>query len=251
MTAQFEEKPLFGGAITGTIPQGWLDASDIRQVPNHQEIFLSPTTLSNLIIEINEYVPKQQALRTLSSAPESLSQAGAAAHVGAEAEGVAAALYHLRDLCDEGDTMDIINPPHPVQLKHFTAVNNLSAFTGIVKYTTPKKQRSATAGINALGREDSAQQQTSFTSIDGDVSGGRDTASSSTTGPWRSSYSSHFLLVRLPEKETDILVFVNVPHDEFDLQGDPRALAREEAIASGLLEKFVEVLEVKNWDLFG
>ena len=33
-----------------------IDASDIRQIPDHQEVFLSTKTLTSIIFEINQYV---------------------------------------------------------------------------------------------------------------------------------------------------------------------------------------------------
>jgi hypothetical protein len=54
--ATFETRELYGGAITASIPSTYIDASDIRQIPDHQEVFLSNATLSSLIFEINEFV---------------------------------------------------------------------------------------------------------------------------------------------------------------------------------------------------
>jgi hypothetical protein len=212
--------------------------SDLRSVPDHQEIFLSRTTLSNLIIEINERV----ATSTLNSTTTN-PQTGAP-HANAQTDGIGAALYHLHDLCEEGDSMDVVNSPHPVALKHhLSGSQNVSAFAGLVKFTSPKKTRRQADGE----AQTSVQvQQPGFASIDGD-----DLASGSGTPSQSSTSSCHFLLVRLPAQETDLLVFVNVPHDEFDLQGDPGALSREDDLASTLIGKFVETLEVRDWDLFG
>ena len=54
----YASKDLYGGAITVKLPQGYIDTSDLRQVPDHQEIFLSPTALTSVIFEINEYTDK-------------------------------------------------------------------------------------------------------------------------------------------------------------------------------------------------
>lgn len=202
--------------------------SNIREVPDHQEIYLSRTTLSNLIVEINERVSREQVLSMLTE--QSVPPLGA--HANAQTEDIAAALYHLRDICDEGDMMQVINTPQPVLLQRFNPP--VPAYAGLVSFTSPKRQRGG-AAPNTGGAP---------TSIDGD------TASSSAAGPQLSTYSCHFLLVRLEAQNTDLLVFVNVPHEEFDLQGDPAALSREEELASNLLGKFVETLEVRNWGLF-
>ncbi|CCH41013.1 Ran guanine nucleotide release factor [Wickerhamomyces ciferrii] len=39
----FETKELYGGAITTQIPKGLIDASDLRQIPDTQEVFLNPS----------------------------------------------------------------------------------------------------------------------------------------------------------------------------------------------------------------
>jgi len=45
-------RQLFGGAITVTLPQNLLDASDLRQVPDTQEVFLYPSSSISLIVEV-------------------------------------------------------------------------------------------------------------------------------------------------------------------------------------------------------
>ena len=55
--ADFSMRELFGGAIISRLPKDFIDASDLRQIPDHQEVFLSPKTLTSIIIEINQYVP--------------------------------------------------------------------------------------------------------------------------------------------------------------------------------------------------
>lgn len=52
----FATHELYGGAMTVSLPTTYIDASDIRQIPDHQEVFLSNKTLTSLIFEINEYV---------------------------------------------------------------------------------------------------------------------------------------------------------------------------------------------------
>jgi hypothetical protein len=47
MEISLETKNLFGGAITILIPSSWRDVSDVRQVPDHQEVFQDCTTDHN------------------------------------------------------------------------------------------------------------------------------------------------------------------------------------------------------------
>ena len=52
-------RDLYGGAITVQLPKDYIDVSDLRQVPDHQEVFLSSTNLTSITFEINQYVEKQ------------------------------------------------------------------------------------------------------------------------------------------------------------------------------------------------
>lgn len=52
---QCVERPLFGGAIATTFPLRFQDVSDIRQVPDHQEVFVDPSRDESLIIELLDF----------------------------------------------------------------------------------------------------------------------------------------------------------------------------------------------------
>ncbi|KAL2865572.1 Ran GTPase-binding protein MOG1 [Aspergillus lucknowensis] len=218
-------KDLYGGAIKAVIPRGWLDASDLRQVPDHQELFLSPTTLSHLIFEINERVSKETALSSLQSTPH-LEILGPNPESSPETVGKAAALYHLHDIRDgDGDVLRIVTPPHSISLAKLPSTK---AYKGICVISSSERTRS---GVPA--------------SIGGAAAG------SSADGSLGSSVSVHYLLVRLEEQETDVLVFFNVPHKEFDEKGDPRGLSNEEELASEIIDGLAEKLEIVDWGLFG
>ncbi|KAL8248498.1 hypothetical protein R6Q59_005366 [Mikania micrantha] len=51
---RFPQRQLFGGAISTTFPLRFQDVSDIRQVPDHQEVFVDPARDESLIIELLE-----------------------------------------------------------------------------------------------------------------------------------------------------------------------------------------------------
>ncbi|KAL9584108.1 MAG: hypothetical protein Q9212_002316 [Teloschistes hypoglaucus] len=67
MTNAFKLTDLFGGAITANLPAGYADVSNIREVPDHQEIYLDASGFSSIVIEIAERVTEpptdDQALR--------------------------------------------------------------------------------------------------------------------------------------------------------------------------------------------
>ncbi|KAH9171519.1 Mog1p/PsbP-like protein [Lactarius sanguifluus] len=48
---------LFGGAIIASYPEGYIDASVLRQVPDTQEVYLSPDTDESIILETLIRVP--------------------------------------------------------------------------------------------------------------------------------------------------------------------------------------------------
>ncbi|KAH7394155.1 hypothetical protein DE146DRAFT_617170 [Phaeosphaeria sp. MPI-PUGE-AT-0046c] len=54
----FTNTPLFGGAITAALPSNFADTSQIREVPDHQEVYLDADGYSSIVIEILEYVDK-------------------------------------------------------------------------------------------------------------------------------------------------------------------------------------------------
>lgn len=59
---EFKSTPLFGGALVCDLPSEFADISSIREVPDHQEVFLSKTGYTNIIIEINQRVSAEEAL---------------------------------------------------------------------------------------------------------------------------------------------------------------------------------------------
>lgn len=58
-TSHFTTRPLYGGAITALLPTSFLDASDVRPVPDHQEVFTSPSAAEplSIIFDILEAQP--------------------------------------------------------------------------------------------------------------------------------------------------------------------------------------------------
>ncbi|KAJ5567514.1 Mog1/PsbP alpha/beta/alpha sandwich [Penicillium sp. DV-2018c] len=224
---QFKEQDFFGGAIRGIVPQGWIDASTLREVPDHQELWLSPTTLSSLIIEINQRVSQDEALKVYTT----LNDSQTIAPTSSEIIDQAAALYHLHDLCDEGDTMQVIKPPQRVDLRlASSAPSAVKAYRGIVSFTAPVRGAAARIPATAEGAAAGLGGESGL--------------------PQVSKLSCHFMLVRLEAQETDLLVFFNVPHEEFDKSGDARGLSGEEVVAEETVEEMIGRLEVRDWGLF-
>ncbi|KAI9670197.1 MAG: Peptide-methionine (S)-S-oxide reductase [Alyxoria varia] len=49
-----EKKEIYGGAITAELPTDYLDVSNLRQVPDNQEVYLSKAGLTSIIFDILE-----------------------------------------------------------------------------------------------------------------------------------------------------------------------------------------------------
>ena len=54
--------PLFGGAINTSIPSHFIDASEIRQVPDNQEVWLDPDDETSLIVELLEPIDAEDGI---------------------------------------------------------------------------------------------------------------------------------------------------------------------------------------------
>ncbi|CAO3689353.1 unnamed protein product [Umbelopsis vinacea] len=55
---RLSERPLFGGALSAPLSSSFLDASQIRQIPDNQEVFVDASTEQSLIIELLQLVPE-------------------------------------------------------------------------------------------------------------------------------------------------------------------------------------------------
>ncbi len=54
MAVEFEKKELYGGAIVTKVPVGLIDASDLRQIPDTQEVFLNPSENTRNYTQLNK-----------------------------------------------------------------------------------------------------------------------------------------------------------------------------------------------------
>ncbi|GAA5989126.1 hypothetical protein JCM10908_001169 [Rhodotorula pacifica] len=61
-------RQLYGGAISCSIPDNYVDASDLRQVPDTQEVFMAPDSDLSLIVEVLELVKEDGAEDSLEKA---------------------------------------------------------------------------------------------------------------------------------------------------------------------------------------
>lgn len=228
-------------------PETNTQSSTLREVPDHQELWLSPTTLSNLIIEINQRVPQDEALSTFATLNQQLTAApgsGSAAPATTETVDQAAALHHLHDLCDEGDTMQVIKSPTRVDVQLASSSptpSGVRAYRGIVSFTTPVRGGGGRIPASAEGSAAGVADAGMLGAQVDEVSNGL---------PQVSRLTCHFLIVRLEAQDTDLLVFFNVPHEEFDKTGDPNGLSVEEVLAEETIGALTGRLQICDWGLF-
>ncbi|PGH26593.1 hypothetical protein AJ80_01722 [Polytolypa hystricis UAMH7299] len=223
---EFRSAPLYGGAMAVDIPANYQHASTLRQVPDNQEVFLSPTTLTNIIIEINERVEQQaQPFSTPNAAQEGEPV------LTTVANDVAASLYHLYDICDaNGDKYEVLDPPRAVRLPKVDAPAYISQ--ALIHTDTP------TDGPNTTQTAISTREMSSLA-----VSQQPRTRKTTTT--------CHFLLVRLEPVQADLLVQVIVPHREFDDSATSGEIAMEESFAHDVMDQMTRSLEIRDYGLFG
>ncbi|KAF2743702.1 Mog1p/PsbP-like protein [Sporormia fimetaria CBS 119925] len=58
MPLEYKSTELYGGAIVVDLPTGFGDVSTIRQIPDHQEVYVDSNGYSNVVFEILEHVDK-------------------------------------------------------------------------------------------------------------------------------------------------------------------------------------------------
>ncbi|KAG2020693.1 hypothetical protein CC2G_006001 [Coprinopsis cinerea AmutBmut pab1-1] len=59
------ERPLFGGAIVAKTERNLIDASDLRQIPDTQEVFLDPNSSVSVIVEILQRVEPEDPVEAV------------------------------------------------------------------------------------------------------------------------------------------------------------------------------------------
>lgn len=118
--------------------------------------------------------------------------------------------------------------------------SSVIAYKGVVQFLTTSRRRG--------GRVHAPTNGTTAPVTDAAVGGA---ALDGTAGGLPiSKVTCHYMMVRLEAQETDLLVFFNVPHEEFDKSGDARGLSREEAVAEDAVGALVDRLEIWDWGLF-
>jgi hypothetical protein len=123
----FHQVSLYGGAITVDLPANYLDASNIRPVPDNQEVFVQSDNTSgqkSIIFDILEYVEPSTSTSTsiIETTPSS------------EADIDMAALdTHLSDIITSGDTVQILQRSPQVNMPRFPSDTRALALSARVQ----------------------------------------------------------------------------------------------------------------------
>ena len=224
MASQTAFQDLYGGAISVVLPFGSIDASDLRQVPDHQEVFLQGHTLTSIIFEINEY----QTSDTVATAGTSAGHT-AATNLPIDSSDVppldeAAATYHLKDVIAEPDCLSEDGVETVTIKLPQASVNYFHAYLSAATIITPEIDHSAKSTLPVGWQSNPAQKEYQT--------------------------KTQQLLVRMKEYGTDFCVRINVPMKEFPNAQSEAALT-EVALADRTMKNIIESLDIKDFTLFG
>lgn len=144
MALEIATRELYGGAITVQLPADVVDASDLREIPDHQEVFLSNRTLTSIIFEINEY---QQPSSVIS---ESSNNA---------ASDEAAASYHLKDVIDDTDHLSDSGIQTVRTRLSQPSMSKFSAYQSTATIVSPELDRSRKSTLPLAWQTTPAQKE--------------------------------------------------------------------------------------------
>ncbi|KAK2738563.1 hypothetical protein FQN57_006986 [Myotisia sp. PD_48] len=238
---------LYGGAMKVLIPKGFTNIGQIYPIPDNQEIFRSTKTKTNIVIELVERLqpgdynlPQEDLARISTQTPGQYP----VTHSETTIEDFKTVLCHIHDICAANkDKYEILDPPKPYPVLLIPAP----------AYTCQVLIRSK---IRVAAPADGASPGSGSVIASGSVSGAGESgsATSSTSAAFterETTGTCHFFLVRLAQFGTDILVHINVPHDDLEESGGPGAIAREELHAHQIMAEMMRSLGVLDYGLFG
>ncbi|EFQ97366.1 hypothetical protein MGYG_00405 [Nannizzia gypsea CBS 118893] len=227
---------LYGGAMKVLIPKGFANIGSIFPIPDNQEVFRSTSTKTNIIIELVErlepgsYTLPEEVVSQLETSSDS------------NQVELGAVLYHLHDMCTaNGDTYEILDPPKPYPVQLIPS----PAYT-CQALVTSKGQLSDTQRL--LNMHSQSSPQAALTSTPAGTTG---TTVTAPVPQQETTSTCHFFLVRLAQYGTDILVYINVPHDKLEESGVPGAVAQEEMRAHDIMANMMRSLGIIDYSLFG
>ena len=253
---KFGRRELYGGAITATLPDQsiLLDASDLRQVPDHQEVFLARTSLMSVVVETNQRYEGDDG------------EEGADKETSDD-DGEKLLNYYLHDIVDmepersnlarASNQSDAEEKDHLVDLNWKKIQMGDERLAGCPAFLAKAKVVRAPATATAA-----------------EAPAGVDREKGTVMDPHRASDATktiiYLLLLRLVTVKTDICVFVYVPREEdANVAGGitttttaaaPDNIAsktnvnmtvlEQESLAEQILHSIVQTLRIEDWSLF-
>jgi len=222
MPLEFTKRDLYGGAIVVSLPTDLIDASDLRQIPDHQEVFLRRNALTSIIFEINEYQTDDHiTIATTNTEPTN----SASATTPTQPPDEQAATHHLTDL---------IQPPD---------------------YLAKSSLQTASTALSRPSLANFPVYHTTATIITPEVDV-RAARQSTLPVAWQSNpvqkeYETRTLqlLVRMKEYETDFCVRIDVPLKEFDENREGGEM--ETRWAEEVFQQIIQTIDIKEFGLFG
>jgi hypothetical protein len=228
----FRSTPLFGGALIVDLPSTFTDiryalpslrkhetniSSTIRQVPDHQEVYLDKDGFTSIIFDITERV--------------------GAAGSGPATDG-AAMTTHLEDIVDSDiDTVKVWS----------TSDTKYSKLPYVFPPPAPPSSASPSRELTSHREGTPA-----YTLIATQTPPPPNPAASSTAPDFTAIVMN---LIRLESEHTDVLITINVPHikgeyteEEVDLQMGKQGRLIEDAVE--IAARIWETFKIKDWGLF-
>ncbi|KAJ9659411.1 hypothetical protein H2198_003140 [Neophaeococcomyces mojaviensis] len=213
---------LYGGAMTVSLPTDLVDASNLRQIPDHQEVFLRKNALTSIIFEINEY---QTSDHITTATPTTGTQISTSTTASTHTQDEAAATHHL---------IDIIQPPDSLA-------------------SSSLKTMAITITQSSLNKFPAYHTTATIITPEVDLRAAHQSALPVTwqSNPVQREYETKTqqLLVRMKDYGVDFCVRVDVPLKEFvdDVEGGEKEVKWAEEV----MRRIVETVDVKNFGLFG
>lgn len=209
----FTERPLFGGAISAEIPSHWIDVSDIRQVPDHQECyqetlpFNAPNDPGLVVVEIL----KREA----------------------DVNDQDAARHFFYDLAESNGTrsqsdllFQAVPPPFSVAMAGSVRGDTLAAAGESVAHILAGvgfQKVAMGADFDVDGNSRQGKQEIKWVQVD-------------------------LCVFRLPTQDTDLLVTHSKP---VPASGEPNGEPSLPLSMSPVLNHVISTLKIRDWELFG
>lgn len=237
MVYRLTKRPLFGGAIDIDVPSAWRDVSEVRQVPDHQEVWQDCTVEGQPPSELAAASAAAQGAQA--GEPISIEGTGGVlvVEILARQDDVsddAAAKFFFDDLAESNGA--IAEEERRLDFAQVASVGGGSTGSADASSLMPRLDKSATActciGVQrvALGKD---------RKVGGD--------SEPRSDHW--AVRIEMCVLRLEKEETDLLISMTRPIQD----GSEKTMEdiMEASTHSKLFLEIIKTFAIQNWELFG